>query len=289
MQMVLLILKIVGVLLLILLGLVLGVLLLILFVPVRYRFQGQWDEIRQGRLQVSWLLHLLCFRGGYEPEDGLWYRISLFGFPLSDSGKEDVPEKKDRNGKTSGRTEQAAAREEILREEKASGYAEEKRDQEGSDGRKSPPGETFSDGTESPQDAKQKLSQGLLRRFKKLQSICGRVDQASEFIKKEENQGSFRLLFCQLKKLIDHLWPGKGKGTIVFGFDDPYTTGQLVAAASMFYPFYYKQLTLQPDFENAVFQAEGFFSGRIRIASLLRIAFGVWRHKHTRQMILKLL
>ncbi len=316
MQLVLLILKIVGVILLILLTLVLSALLLILFVPVRYRFQGRWDEIRKGSIQISWLLHLLCLRGGYEAEEGLWYRISLCGFSLSDSRREEKTEKKEDGTKASGRAEQAAAREEILREEKASGCAEEKLDREGSGGTDPLPGEAFSDGAAPRQTAepprppekekprvkkwkpslktrflekKQKLKQRLLQIIQKLQSICGRINQASEFVKREENQASFRLLFHQSKKLIAHLWPKKGKGTVVFGFDDPYTTGQLVAAASMLYPFYYEHLTLRPDFEDPVFKADGFFSGRIRIASLLWIAFGVWRHKHTRQMILKLL
>ena len=143
MQLVLLILKIVGVILLILLALVLSALLLILFVPVRYRFQGRWDEIRKGSIQISWLLHLLCLRGGYEAEAGLWYRISLCGFSLSDSRREEKTEKKEDGTKASGRAEQAAAREEILREEKASGCAEEKLDREGSGGTEPLPGEAF--------------------------------------------------------------------------------------------------------------------------------------------------
>lgn len=106
----------------------------------------------------------------------------------------------------------------------------------------------------------------------------------------EKNQASLRLLWRQAKRLIAHLWPRKGAGTITFGFDDPYTTGQVLAAASMLYPFYYKQLTLCPIFEGGtVFEAQGSFRGRIRVVSLLWIGLGVLRDKHTRKMIFRLL
>ena len=46
------ILKLLGILVLILLGLVLGVLLLILFVPVRYRIEGSYYERLKGKVRV---------------------------------------------------------------------------------------------------------------------------------------------------------------------------------------------------------------------------------------------
>ena len=60
------ILKLLGILVLILLGLVLGVLLLILFVPVRYRIEGSYYERLKGKVRVTWLLHIVSVTAAYE-------------------------------------------------------------------------------------------------------------------------------------------------------------------------------------------------------------------------------
>ena len=70
MHIVLLILKILGILLLVILGLLLLILCTVLFVPVRYRIQGLWKEEKWIRVQVSWLLSLVSFRGGYDMKKG---------------------------------------------------------------------------------------------------------------------------------------------------------------------------------------------------------------------------
>ena len=99
------------------------------------------------------------------------------------------------------------------------------------------------------------------------------------------NQASLKLLFRQTRRLIAHIWPVKGKGTLTFGFDDPYTTGQVLQAVSLIYPFYHKQLTVRPVFDEKVLDAEGSFRGRIRLAVVLWLAFQVYLDKHTRRMI----
>ena len=74
------ILKLLGILVLILLGLILGVLLLILFVPVRYRIEGSYYERLKGKVRVTWLLHIVSVTAAYEDEFSILIR--LFGFRL---------------------------------------------------------------------------------------------------------------------------------------------------------------------------------------------------------------
>ncbi len=59
-----------------------------------------------------------------------------------------------------------------------------------------------------------------------------------------EEQASLKLLYRQVKRLVAHIWPRKGKGSVTFGFDDPYTTGQVLQAVSLIYPFFHKQLAV---------------------------------------------
>ncbi len=77
------ILKVIGILLLIILGLLLCILLCALFVPVRYRVQGQRSaEVPlQGQVTVSWLLHLfgICVDA---KETDISIKLRIFGIPL---------------------------------------------------------------------------------------------------------------------------------------------------------------------------------------------------------------
>ena len=79
-QIIFMILKILGILLLVVLGVILTILLLVLFLPLRYRCDVEFDGRPKGKVQVSWLLHLVTVRVNY---DGtvkalvkiLWFRL----------------------------------------------------------------------------------------------------------------------------------------------------------------------------------------------------------------------
>lgn len=61
-HMLLVILKIIGILLLVLLGLILFAALSILFVPLRYRVWVKYDQQLQASLRLSWFLRLISLR-----------------------------------------------------------------------------------------------------------------------------------------------------------------------------------------------------------------------------------
>lgn len=91
MSVILLILKIIGILLLALLGLLLFVILLVLFVPVRYRITGEVEDEISVHLSVTWLLHLITWRGAYEQgefDSGL----RIFGIRLKGKKKSALDE-----------------------------------------------------------------------------------------------------------------------------------------------------------------------------------------------------
>ena len=97
-------------------------------------------------------------------------------------------------------------------------------------------------------------------------------------------------IYAKLKfsfKGIRHLLPRKGKGEVVFGFDDPYTTGQVLTAVSVVYPFCHKLIDIYPEFDRQVFTAEGHFSGRIRAGTLLLIAGRMLLDKNFRGLLRK--
>ena len=89
MHVILTILKILGIILLVLLGLLLVIVFSVLFVPVRYRLEGEksspgWSEAN-GKVRVSWLLHLIHLRIQYQEKELDW-ECYLFGVPLKKAG-----------------------------------------------------------------------------------------------------------------------------------------------------------------------------------------------------------
>ena len=74
--------KIIGILLLCLLGIVLALILSVLFVPIRYRFH--WEKHPESShsvsVKLSWLLHILAFSVEYQ--ENAHYVIRVFGIPI---------------------------------------------------------------------------------------------------------------------------------------------------------------------------------------------------------------
>ena len=72
------ILKVIGVILLVILGLILAAVLLILFVPVRYRADVSFEGKPDGEAAVSWLLHLVRIRVSYHEHADVSGRVLWF-------------------------------------------------------------------------------------------------------------------------------------------------------------------------------------------------------------------
>lgn len=75
------ILKIIGWLLLILVGLLLVVLGTVLFSPIRYRFDMKYHEKLEGKAKVTWFSHIVSICVEYQ-ENQLQYRVKLFGIQV---------------------------------------------------------------------------------------------------------------------------------------------------------------------------------------------------------------
>lgn len=123
-------------------------------------------------------------------------------------------------------------------------------------------------------------------------SICDKlkngknlVTEKKAWLEDEKNQASIRLVLKQAKRLLIHVMPGKGKGSLTFGFEDPYTTGQVLEAFSLIYPFCHRHLTIHPVFDEKILEAEGALRGRVRAGYILWLAIGILKDKHTRRLI----
>ena len=292
------ILKLLGILVLILLGLVLGVLLLILFVPVRYRTWGSYYERLKGTARVTWLLHIVSVTAACEDEFSILIR--LFGFRLFkpvEESREDAEEmlvhamEVTDAEETPGVSESSVSEKTRTEPQITESQEDPPREDEPHSGQESETKQTIGGKAQAAAGRLSAIFAKLKFSFKsiydKLKTIKEKKEEVQTWISDENNRKTIRLLLKQLKKLIRHLLPRKGKGEVVFGFDDPYTTGQVLTAVSAVYPFCHKQIDIYPVFDRQVFTAEGHFKGRIRAGTLLLIAGRMLLYKNFRSLLRK--
>lgn len=288
MQIVLLILKIIGILLLILLGLAVVLLLTVLFVPVRYKLSGYHLPDRGTALhgRVSWLMSVLRADFGYEGEGYL--RIRVFGILWKGPGSKKEP--------PSG-AEKAADRPKAAPEP----VSEPKPTPEPVPVPKPSQGAAYSaEGQEQPasgQNALRRRWEQLrrlpekFRQWKRsirnfLQSFREkkeRLNRLLDFLRLPEVKETLRLCLRQIKGLLKHIGPRKIYLKGRFGFDDPALTGQVTGILSMLPVVYREGISLTPDFTEACLEGEFSVQGRVRAASLLALALKIWFDENFRK------
>lgn len=290
------ILKIIGLLALIVIGLILAVLLLVLFVPVRYQANGSFYGKVKGNARFTWLLHILSVSVLFEED--LIVAVRLFGFRILKPKKVDeemkeaeemmvqalevrMPEETGEEPEPADELQPAPSKKPV-----AQLPPQRKEEEKGENSRRH---RWFS-------KIKEKLSQVLLKLkfiFRKicdtLKTIKEKKTEISGWISSKENQKTAKLIFRQGKRLIRHILPVRGKGNITFGFEDPYLTGQVLTYASVIYPLCHKYLNVYPVFDRAVFTAEGTFRGRVRLGTVLLIGGRLLLDKNVRILLKKLL
>ncbi len=295
------ILKILGLLVLIVLGLVLAVALLILLVPVRYQAEGSYDGKVRGKARITWLLHILSVSAQYEED--LIVRVRILGFRIGKPKKMDseLKEAEDIMVQAMEIMEPEPIREALEVKDEIHDRVKE--------GPKNlpPPKEELRSPTppkEEPKKKKgfrvmgvfEKLKKKVLRAFTKLKffflricdtlrTIKDKKDEIYAWISNKENQKTGKLLFRQVKRLVRHTLPRRGRGNITFGFDDPYLTGQVLTYASVIYPLCHKHLNLYPVFDQTVFTVEGTFRGRIRMGTVLLIGSRMLLDRNFRRLL----
>ena len=286
----LLILKAIGILILVLLGLVLAVVCLVLFVPVCYEAGGSWKDKPAGKGKISWLFGAVSLSAGYDgDESGLTAGVRLFGQKLWEMDKE----------------KEAPETHRPLDEETLRGTDAERKEPKD---RKKPEEKETALWEENPQprlepedkrhtEHKKKdvfgRAKGFLEKLKfSFQSFCDKLknmqniaEEKKAWLEDEENQASLKLLWKQTGRFLRHVCPRGGKGSVTFGFEEPYLTGQALSAAALIYPFFEGNLEICPVFDETVFEAEGSFKGRIRAGYLLWLGLGILRDGHTRRML----
>ncbi len=308
------ILKWLGILLLVILGLVLAVLLAVLFVPIRYEAEGSFKGEPAAKGRVSWLWRLFSCQVVYDGEAEVSLRI--FGVKTGRkkeaadgaeeaeipepvvTAREKHPEKEAPAGGNKPGEEAPVSGNKSGEEcpapempETCERTSAEKLESDAAKAAPEQPGAETETGKK--RQKKKRIRQNPFQKIKvTFQRICGKLKTAEEkwqklrdFLEKEENKNTFRLLKRQVIRLFRHILPGKVSGKVRFGFEDPYTTGRILTYISPFYGWYGRKIQVIPVFDEQVLEGEISLKGRIRIATLLFIGFQVWRDKNFRTLL----
>lgn len=294
------ILKIIGIILAVLLGILLVTAVCALFVPLRYQGsfsvtgeEGTGKKSAAANLRITWLLRFI--RVFLTCEETARIRVKVFVFTLLDTGKEEKPEKKRRGrkkqkgafgkpekeqgenrektqdkdtGEESAKTESPVT--EKCKEAKSAGAGKEgtspdKAAQEAPE--KEPEGRIKKSGI------KQRISNLLytIREFcDKLRKIKDKKDKVTALWASDHMVSSRGLLGRELLYLLKHSKPRRMEGLLKFGFSDPSATGYAMALYGILYPVWNPKLIVEPDFEKEILNCRIRLKGKIRLVHFLK-------------------
>ena len=72
---------------------------------------------------------------------------------------------------------------------------------------------------------------------------------------------------------LSRIRPDKIRGTICYGFEDPYHTGQVLAGFALIYPWIGGAVTVCPDFEQRILKGDLYVRGKLRALHVVILAW----------------
>ncbi len=285
------ILKVIGIILLCILGLLLLTVFVVLFVPIRYKVLADsnindTDKEYHVTAKVSWLLHLVRGKYEYPSEEGFVLKVG----PFTVYGKKEKPEprkKKKTSQKNTKEYSESKEQEETKSEAMQSaetnpettGILEEALDTEEKEKSKR---KTLK---EKILYTRQKIYDKINRIRAKIKYILANVKKYVNIIQSNEFKAAFALCKDSLIRLFKMIKPRKVKVDGTVGMKSPDQTGYVCAAIGVISPFFKKQIHVVPDFENFIIRGNVLIKGRIYLFVVLVVAIKAFFDKNIRKVI----
>ena len=290
----LLVLKIAGIILAVLLGIVLAAAAAVLFVPVRYAADAQYDK-NSGkkpvlRVRVTWLLHL--FRFFMEQKEKASKKKQK-------AGERTVFDEQPQKSGVQAQEVRKRIEQEPPQETGSETEAEQTAEENSRAFRKKPSltekikcfGERIKQVCRQIKAFFIRIAQTIRSIFDKSvslkETVQEKITHLSEMLHDEENRELVHFLWEQLKRLLQKIRPKKYRLRIRYGFEDSETTGWLAVRLAVLYGLLGLDIELIPDFEESVFEGECMIKGKIRLAGILMIAGKVYFNRLVQKKLLK--
>lgn len=280
-QIILLILKIIGWIVLAILGVMVLLVCVTVFTPLRYEVFGKGDgDLASLNLKVkfSWFFHLISGTIQYADEKLVW-KLRIAWKKLDSRAEETAEEtmekaagefpeeikEKSAEAKTAEKKLTDPGQEEhqdAVRQDKKECAADEKPEKENpipGKKRKEADRKTAAEDTDGFFD----------KTAYKFELLCGKIKElirkkeiVVEFLTDEIHKAAFIKGIRELKRMVLGLKPEKVNGNIEFGTGDPALTGRVLAGVSVLYPYFADNIQFVPDFEKKTLKGDCYMKGR---------------------------
>lgn len=288
MEIVLLILKIIGITLLALLGIVLLLIVLLLFFPISYGIRASYDETINAKVKAHWLFHFISVTLDYG-EGVKKCVLRILGIPIMDFLN--PKPKKERPAKKVKKTvvkEETPDGKEVTLDDFSKLPEDVDKDILESQEDVSDEAETIAEGFDASEHIEEEPKLTLWQKIKKtIEMIIQKIrdiiqkgvdvkekaERWVEYLSKDQTKVAISKVKDHIIKLLKHILPRKWNAYVEMGFDDPATTGKILGYYWMFIGLYGNHFVCVPDFEHKVLKANLEAKGRIQIFQFVYVVF----------------
>ena len=306
------ILKIIGIILGILLAILLALVLLIVFLPICYRVEGDFQEKNEisGRLSCLFFIRVKFLAEGKK----ISVRLSILGFKkVLYPAEEKAARKAKKQRRSKKRTQKHTTPEE--QDTVNTGFEDEVEEHDGltvdddsasiqtaellsssaTDKSYTTADENFTDSDFSKKKSLPKfrpwhMIKTWIQKIKKfILSLKENFSNIKKNLSDETNKKAAGKLFKELKSILRHVGPRRGRADLSYSTGDPATTGQFTGILSMMPLMYKKGICVRPDFTAEHFYVRGTFriNGHIQLFRFLGTAIRLYRDKDVKALIRK--
>lgn len=288
------ILKVIGIILLVVLALILTALLCVLFVPVKYRAVGSFDntDIR-AKAHVSWLFHLFALHIEYAQETDGYIRLAFVKKKLFDNYEALDDDDMDDAAKTE--TEDKVSENTGDEHKIPADESEHITDEQAEDECTARTHNEYRSVTDENQHIKQQTKLTHKKRSKKthkkqFKDKSDKIKNCIYKLKREYSDERNKAAFLHLKKelfiILKRICPRRLKLTMVYSTGSPDTTGILLGILACFPVGYTNRWRITPDFESENPYAKGSFDikGHVIVISILAATLRILFDKNCRRL-----
>lgn len=290
------ILKVIGIILLVVLALILAVVLCVLFVPVKYRAVGSFDntDIR-AKAHASWLFHLFALHIEYAQETDGYIRLAFVKkklFADSDSEYEadeyDEETAKPDSGADNYETLYIDSMDDDAKAEDESTAQIHNEQRKVNDDNQHIKQQTKRNHQKKYKKRSEKsYKKSHKKQFKdKLDKIKNGIEKLKRECSDERNKAAFSHLKKELFIILKRICPRRLRLTMVYSTGSPDTTGISLGILACFPVGYTNRWRITPDFESEKPYAKGSFDikGHVIVISILAATLRILFDKNCRRL-----
>lgn len=307
MSIILLILKIVGILLLVLLGCLLFLILIVLFVPIRYEINWEYYAENQYQILVNWLLHIVTYQ--VNSDEQMPQGLRIFGFVSKEkkTGKKKVEEDKlyteddfmdaSDEGIETPKESDDTITEDIYKKDTLENDISERDiseidvSEKDISGKDIPEPDTMGEKplrktARKKRKSKQKSMKGKINPSKAGKKAKDFFQKAKDFLENDSYMNAIKLIKKQAFWLLKKCFPKKLQLQATYSLGSPDDTGIVFGVIAMFPVAYQNKWAITPDFESDKIYAKGQanIKGKILIYHIVKAIWPVVWNKDCQKL-----